>query len=171
MSPRLLSASYFRNFVFGVEDSLVSTVGLLSGVALAGVAQETIIISGIVLIFVEAFSMGAGSFLSERSAQEYATRTEVSPRQAGVGALIMFVSYALSGFVPLLPYLFFPAHAALGISVALALAALAMLGAISAKLSGTTMGRSIRSMLVIGGAAILVGVIAGQASAALGIAV
>lgn len=27
------SVSYFRNFVFGVEDSLVSTVGLLSDIA------------------------------------------------------------------------------------------------------------------------------------------
>lgn len=30
-----MQATYFRNFIFGVEDSLVSTVGLLSGVAIA----------------------------------------------------------------------------------------------------------------------------------------
>jgi VIT1/CCC1 family predicted Fe2+/Mn2+ transporter len=48
---------YLRNFIFGVEDSLVSTVGLLSGVAVAGVASRTILLTGVVLIFVEAFSM------------------------------------------------------------------------------------------------------------------
>ena len=52
---------YFRNFIFGVEDSLVSTVGLLSGVAIAGVPSRTILLTGVVLILVEAFSMAAGA--------------------------------------------------------------------------------------------------------------
>jgi len=53
----------FRNFVFGVEDSLVSTVWLLSGAAAVVVAQETVLPTDFVLIFVEEFSMGVGSFL------------------------------------------------------------------------------------------------------------
>ena len=57
------NTSYYRNFVFGVEDSLVSTVGLLSGISIAGVTNKTIIMTGVILIFVEAVSMGAGSFL------------------------------------------------------------------------------------------------------------
>src|SRR5262245_46938731 len=68
--------AYFRNFVFGVEDSLVSTVGLLSGVAIAGLAREEIFLTGVILIFVEAVSMAAGSFLSESSAEEFATHSE-----------------------------------------------------------------------------------------------
>ena len=59
---KLKTALYLRNFIFGVEDSLVSTVGLLSGVAVANVDQATIFLTGMVLIFVEAFSMGVGSF-------------------------------------------------------------------------------------------------------------
>ena len=61
---------FVRNFIFGAEDSLVSTVGLLAGVASAGIPRKDIIISGVVLIFVEAFSMGVGSFLSERTTEE-----------------------------------------------------------------------------------------------------
>ena len=61
--------SYLRNFVFGVEDSLVSTVGLLSGIAIAGMNRESIFATGVVLIFVEAVSMAAGSFLAETSAE------------------------------------------------------------------------------------------------------
>ena len=67
---KLSSVSYFRNFIFGVEDSLVSTVGLLSGIAIADVPGHTIFLTGVVLIFVEAFSMAAGTFLSEYSAEE-----------------------------------------------------------------------------------------------------
>ena len=47
-----------RNFTFGVEDSLVSTVALLAGIAIANVETKTIVLTGIVLIFVE----GAGNF-------------------------------------------------------------------------------------------------------------
>jgi hypothetical protein len=53
---------YTRNFIFGSEDSLVSTVGLLAGIVSAGIERKEIIISGIVLICVEAFSMSIGSF-------------------------------------------------------------------------------------------------------------
>src|SRR3989338_4103836 len=45
---------YIRNLIFGVEDSLVSTVDLLSGVAAAGVPRSVIFLTGVVLIFVEA---------------------------------------------------------------------------------------------------------------------
>ena len=85
--------SYFRNFIFGVEDSLVSTVGLLSGVAIAGVAKETIFLTGIVLIFVEAFSMAAGSFLSESTAEEYESGSNKVERSSFISGAVMFFSY------------------------------------------------------------------------------
>src|SRR3989344_3322331 len=94
----LRSALYLRNLVFGVEDGLVSTVGLLSGIAIAGVERDTIFLTGMVLIFVEAFSMAAGSFLSEFSAEEYALQREVSGRTPFFNGLIMFWSYLLAGF-------------------------------------------------------------------------
>ena len=53
---------FVRNFIFGVEDSLVSTLGFLAGIAVAGIATRELVTSGIVLILVEAFSMGVGSF-------------------------------------------------------------------------------------------------------------
>ena len=80
-----------RNFTFGVEDSLVSTVGLLAGIALAGVGRETIVVTGLVLIFVEAFSMGVGSLLSEQSVEEYESSKEVSLAKPGIAALVMLV--------------------------------------------------------------------------------
>jgi len=61
---------YLRNFIFGVEDSLVSTVGLLAGVAAAAISQSAIVTTGLVLIVVEGFSMGVGSFLTEETTEE-----------------------------------------------------------------------------------------------------
>lgn len=154
------SALYFRNFIFGVEDSLVSTVGLLSGVAIGGVPRETIFLTGIVLILVEAFSMSAGSFLAEASAQEY-DASEASGGRPILGGAVMFISYFLAGFIPLAPYVFLSPVAALYVSVSVSLAALFILGLVSGSLSqGNLLRRGLR-MMIVGGIAIAAGVAAG----------
>lgn len=145
---------YLRNFIFGVEDSLVSTVGMLSGIASAGVAKENIFIAGIVLIFVEAFSMGIGSYLSE-------SFTEKS-RKSAVGGVVMLFSYFFAGFIPLSPYLFLPISQAFWISIALSLIALLALGFISAKISKLDPISQSLKMLTLGGLAIIIGVVVGK---------
>lgn len=152
-----------RNFVFGVEDSLVSTVGLLSGIAAVGTARETVILTGVVLIFVEAFSMAVGTFLAEHSAEEAVRRvhdgtTEKDSRLAGA---IMFVSYFVSGFIPLAPYLLWESVTGLWVSVVASLIALFVLGVVSAHMSRVPVLRAAFRMLLIGGSAVGVGVLVG----------
>ena len=149
--------THIRNFVFGVEDSLVSTVGLLSGIAVAGTVEHTIVLAGIVLISVEAFSMGAGSLLSEHSAQEIALQREVPIFDSLKSALIMFLSYFFAGFIPLAPYVLLPAKAAFWISIGASLAALLVLGTISGRTAGIRPLRPALEMFLIGGAAITLG--------------
>lgn len=161
MFRRGLSVSYFRNFIFGVEDSLVSTVGLLSGVAIADVPRETIFLTGVVLIFVEAFSMAAGSFLSESSAEEYANHSERPKRKSFISGVVMFVSYFVSGFIPLSAYLIYPVGEAMKLSIILSLLALSILGAVGGRLSSTSLAKASLRMVVIGGVAIGIGVSAG----------
>ncbi|MDP3763357.1 MAG: VIT1/CCC1 transporter family protein [bacterium] len=155
-------SSYYRNFIFGVEDSLVSTVGLLSGISIAGVTNATILVTGIVLIFVEAISMGAGSFLSESSAEMYESRREEPTNRSYFDALIMFVSYLVSGFVPLLPYIILPQGIAFWTSIGLSLAVLFLLGIFGARMSNTSMWRSVARMVLVGGGAIAVGSVVGR---------
>lgn len=152
-----------RNFVFGVEDSLVSTVGLLSGVAIAGTSRATIILTGMVLIFVEAFSMGMGTFLAEHSAAEYGglPHDGRSGKNTFLAGTIMLASYFVSGFVPLAPYLFLEGSAAFGVSIAASLAALFALGGVSARVSKIGVMREAFRMLILGGAAVAVGVAVG----------
>lgn len=152
-------ATYLRNFIFGVEDSLVSTVGLLSGVAAAGLPKEEVFLTGIILIFVEAFSMGVGSYLSEESASEF---TQRKYSISVPSALVMFVSYFISGFIPLFSYLIFPINQAFYISIISSLVALFLLGAASALLYQTSVWKKGLRMLVVGGIAILVGVVVGK---------
>ncbi len=165
MIRRKFRASSVRNFFFGVEDGLVSTVGFLSGVAAAGVDRGTIFLTGVVLILVEAFSMAAGSFISEYSAEEYAEKKELPIRNPLRDGAIMFFSYLLAGLVPLFPYLILPMVSGFWLSVFLSLAALATLGIIGARISGVKMSRNILRILTVGGAAIVIGIIVGRAFA------
>ncbi|MBI2278528.1 MAG: VIT1/CCC1 transporter family protein [Candidatus Brennerbacteria bacterium] len=152
-----------RNFVFGVEDSVVSTVGLLSGIAAVGTPRQTIVLTGVVLIFVEAFSMAVGSFLAEHSAEEAVLhiRGRTADRDSRRAGAIMFVSYFVSGFVPLTPYFAWEGNVALFVSIGASLLALLGLALASAHVSRVAAGKEIVRMLLIGGAAIAVGVFVG----------
>jgi len=154
-------SSFIRNFVFGVEDSLVSTVGLLSGIAVTGISRNYIILTGTVLIFVEAFSMAVGSILSEHSAEEYEKQKEISIKVSVKSGLVMFSSYFISGFIPLSPYIFLQNSNALAISIAFSITVLGLLGVFSGKISGTNVFGNVLKMVVLGGIAIIVGVVVG----------
>ena len=157
-----MQAAYFRNFIFGVEDSLVSTVGLLSGVAIAGVERETILLTGVVLIFVEAFSMAAGSFLSETSAEEYSTRRSAVSSSSLLAGSVMFASYFVAGFIPLFPYVVIAGELAFPLSIAASVGALFVLGLASGAISKTSLVRGALRMVIVGGIAIAVGVTVGS---------
>ncbi len=153
---------YVRNFIFGAEDSLVSTVGLLVGITSAGITQSEIIISGIVLICVEAFSMSVGSFLSERTTEESFANYDHRKSNSLWAAVIMFASYLVCGLIPLLPYLIIPLHQAFWWSIVLSLLALLILGIISAKILKTKILKSGLRMMLVGGLAIALGVMVGM---------
>jgi len=59
-----------RDIVFGLEDGLVSTLGVIIGIAEGSRSSYVVILSGIVVVFVEALSMAAGTFLSAKSNKE-----------------------------------------------------------------------------------------------------
>ncbi|MDO8504135.1 MAG: VIT1/CCC1 transporter family protein [bacterium] len=160
--PRNTEASFLRSFIFGVEDGLVSTVGLISGVAFAGVPRATILLTGFVLIFVEAFSMAISSLLSEQSSEEFVERRALPLLSFASSSAVMFFSYLIAGIVPLLPYLIITPESALWISISMSLAALFFLGLLNAKLLKIPFWRHGLEMLLLGGVAIIVGVLVGQ---------
>lgn len=153
---------YTRNFIFGSEDSLVSTVGLLAGIASAGISQKEIIISGIVLICVEAFSMSVGSFLSERTTEESLPDYENKKSDSVLASIIMFASYFVCGLIPLTPYFFTDLQKAFWLSIIASVIALFTLGIISAKILKTKIWKSTLRMTIIGGVAIGLGITVGM---------
>mgnify|MGYP001563865769 FL=1 len=141
---------------------MVSTVGLLAGIASAGIARGDIIVSGAVLVCVEAFSMSVGSFLSERTTEESFSDYNKQNSNSLWAAIIMFFSYFIFGLVPLFPYFVISVDRAFWWSIAASLTFLFVLGFISAKVLKTKIFRNGLRMMLIGGIAIGLGVIVGM---------
>jgi VIT1/CCC1 family predicted Fe2+/Mn2+ transporter len=59
-----------REFVFGIQDGLISTVGLLSGVSVATESRLTVTITGIAAAVTGGLSMATGSYLASRTEKE-----------------------------------------------------------------------------------------------------
>lgn len=59
-----------REFVFGIQDGLISTVGLLTGVQGATESNTVVIITGLTAMCAGAISMAAGSYLSSSAQKE-----------------------------------------------------------------------------------------------------
>ena len=153
---------YVRNIVFGIADSLVSTVGLLAGMDVAGTSRQIVVLTGIVYAFVEAFSMAVGSFLSEQSAEEYDAGGEVPDGKPFTAGVVMFASFIFASFIPIVPYLFAGLTMALWLSIVLSIAALFVVGLVSARIVKVNALKHAFKMMLLGGAAIVIGVIVGR---------
>lgn len=92
-----------KNLTFGIEDSLISTTGVLVGVAAANFQRREILITGLILITVEALSMTYGAFLSDENFLK-TSREKYATKQIIVYSLVMFFAYFIVGLILLVPY-------------------------------------------------------------------
>jgi VIT1/CCC1 family predicted Fe2+/Mn2+ transporter len=153
---------YIRNIIFGISDSLVSTVGLLAGIDVSGTSKNFIILTGVTYAFVEAFSMAIGSFLSEESVEEDGNNGEVHTSGPFTAGIIMFFSFIVASFIPIIPYMFFGLKTALFLSIIISIIALFIVGMISANKKKVNTAKSGLRMALLGGMAIIMGVAVGK---------
>ncbi|HEY3304085.1 MAG TPA: VIT1/CCC1 transporter family protein [Candidatus Binatia bacterium] len=64
------SRARIREFVFGIQDGLISTVGLLAGVQGATENNLVVVITGLTAMFAGAVSMATGSYLSSTAQKQ-----------------------------------------------------------------------------------------------------
>ncbi len=155
------AANTIRAGVFGVQDGIVSTFGLVMGVAGAQVSPEAVLIAGIAGAFSGAVSMGAGEYVSVKVQHELLAARgstdgegNVSPYRAATANSGLFV---LGAAFPLLPFLFLVGLPAVALSTALSASALFATGALLTRLTRRPPLLSGLRMLVIGGGAGLLG--------------
>ncbi len=78
-AERLARRAGIREVVFGVQDGLLTTLGLVTGVASASAGRTTIVLAGVVVALTGMVSMGTGAYLggiSERDLKAAAIRKE-----------------------------------------------------------------------------------------------
>ncbi|MBI4368386.1 MAG: VIT1/CCC1 transporter family protein [Candidatus Omnitrophica bacterium] len=200
--------SKIREFVFGIQDALISTVGLLAGVYQATQNQQVVIISGFAAAFTGALSMATGSYLSSKAQKEIFEKelrdqqefvqnephraqegllealaeeglsrenayrvVRVFAKQKSVfirtfqekvlgigsanlenpfrGAVVMYLSFMMGAFIPILPYVFLKGQFAFLASVAAAGSSLFLVGAFKNYLARKSISRGGFEFLVV----------------------
>jgi VIT1/CCC1 family predicted Fe2+/Mn2+ transporter len=159
-------ANTVRAGVFGVQDGIVSTFGLVMGVAGAQVSPEAVLIAGVAGAFSGAVSMGAGEYVSVKVQREMLAARgtvdedgNVSPHRAAAANSGLFV---LGAAFPLVPFLVLVGVPAVVLSTTLSILALFVTGALLTRLTRRSPWVSGARMLVIGGGAGVLGYLVGS---------
>lgn len=131
-----------KDFILGFQDGVVSSLGLVLGVAVATLNSRIVIISGLAGALAEFISMAAVAYTSTEAAEEF-YKTEKhrklkmpkeykSPLESG--ALVGF-SDLVGALIAIVPFIFFDLNKAIVVSVILSAVALFLTGAVKAKLT------------------------------------
>ena len=157
---------YIQEVIFGFEDSFVSTVGAVTGMA-AGVSHRgVVILAGVVIIVVEATSMAAGSYISDKAKRDAAKadghECRLEGRSSVMAGVVMGISYLVAGIFPVLPYIFLPVAKAIAPSIILTLVMLFLVGVWQTRFTKRSWIKSGSEILLVGGAAIVIGFAVGR---------
>lgn len=150
---------YFRTIIFGMQDALVSTTGVVVGVAAGNASRDTMILAATVTILVEALSMASGQYVSEGSVHSLEKSKHTD--NLLVGAILMFIAYLAGGAIPLIPILCLPKEYMIITSLVASLIGLFTLGWWRSIISGENKLRTATQVMLIGGMSALVGLLVG----------
>ena len=140
-----------RAAVLGANDGIVSTAAVVVGVAGATANQTTIAMSG--LAAVVGVSMALGEYVSVSSQRDsersmgFAEHQQVNPWSAGIAS---FLSFILGAVLPFVTAILAPESVRIVSIFAVTLVALALTGALSAKLGDSPVLRPVLR-IVVGG--------------------
>ena len=127
-----------------------------------GVEDKAIIIlASLVAVTVEASSMAAGQYSSEKAVHQM-DKTGKHTDNLTMGALIMFFAYLLGGIVPIIPTIILNQPLARIIAILAAFIGLFVLGYAKGQIVGQKPLRSAIELFIIGSIATIVGLIVGH---------
>lgn len=146
--------------MFGLQDGLVSTTGVVVGVSVAVADKRFILLSAFVTIAVEALSMATGQYLSEKSVHDLPNNHHHD--NLIFGGLFMFFAYLAGGIVPIIPILLGYSPSTPFLSIYYAFVGLFILGFAKAKIFGGKVLKSSLEMLLVGGLSVIIGITIGS---------
>ena len=156
-----LHEDYLRSILFGLQDGLVSTTGVVVGIATGVHDKPIIVLAALVAVTVEASSMAAGQYSSEKAVHQLDKIGKHTDNLA-MGTALMFVSYFIAGMIPISPILLLDLSIAPMVSVTLAFIFLFIVGFVKGKIVEHQALKSAIEMFIIGGIATTLGLIVGH---------
>jgi VIT1/CCC1 family predicted Fe2+/Mn2+ transporter len=101
-------ASFLRDFVFAADDGIITTFAVVAGSLGASLSLRVVLILGAANLLADGFAMASGNYLAVKSEEEYEEAEDRSRKYYHSPlphSLITFVSFVVSGLVPLIPYI------------------------------------------------------------------
>lgn len=156
----ILHEDYLRSLMFGLQDGIVSTTGVVVGIS-TGVSDKSIIVlAALVAVTVEASSMAAGQYSSEKAVHQM-DKNGKHTDNLYIGTFIMFVAYLIGGLFPIVPILAFDQPIARVVAIICAFVGLFIVGYIKGYLVEHRPLRSAIELFIIGSITTAVGIIVG----------
>lgn len=157
---KLIHEDYIRSLMFGLQDGIVSTTGVVVGISIGVENKAIVILAAFVAVMVEATSMAAGQYSSEKAVHQM-DKTGKHTDSLIMGALIMFVAYLIGGMFSIIPTVMFDQPLARTIAIISAFSGLFIIGYLKGLfIEGSTI-RSAIELFVIGGVATIIGLVVG----------
>ncbi|HLE49555.1 MAG TPA: VIT1/CCC1 transporter family protein [Patescibacteria group bacterium] len=159
----------YRETIFGLEDSIVSTLGVVVGIAAGTDSRYVVVLSAIVVVVVESLSMTAGTYLSNKSQMElefasgkrgFLNRRHLITKSVR-DSFFMGASYVLGGVISVTPFFFIEPIKAIAPAIILSVASLFSIGYLKGKMAKINPVRSGLEMSLVSLTAALLGYLIG----------
>lgn len=163
---------YLRDIIFGAHDALLTNIGIVTGFVAALQSGHLIIMAALIDVFISAFAMAFGTYLSRTSESEYLEGQLDKEKHTALqdalanpisAAVVMWFTYVVAGFIPLIPF-FFNLEPALSLRYGTVLAMLVFftVGAFKGMITKTSPWKSGFQFLCFGAFAAVVGYLIGS---------
>ncbi len=158
---QLLHEDYLRSLMFGLQDGIVSTTGVVVGISTGVNNKEVVVLAALVAVTVEASSMAAGQYSSEKAVHQMDKSGKHSD-DLFIGAFIMFIAYMIGGSFSIIPTVIFDQSTGRILAVISAFIGLFVIGYIKGHIVEHKPLRSAIELFIIGSIATAIGVIVGN---------
>ena len=156
----ILHEDYLRSLMFGLQDGIVSTTGVVVGISTGVNDKAIIVLAALVAVMVEATSMAAGQYSSEKAVHQM-DKTGKHTDNLYVGTFIMFFAYLIGGSFSIIPTLIFDQPIARVFAIVCAFVGLFIVGLLKGYLVEHRPLRSAIELFIIGSIATAIGVVVG----------
>ncbi len=169
---RLIAAGPFlRDIIFGTHDALLTNIGIITGFATALGSHQLILIAVMIDIFISAFAMAFGTYLSRTSESDYLAgqleHETHSDLQAVLArpvpaSIVMWLSYVVCGIIPLIPFFFnLPLSISIRLTITITLLVFFAVGLLKGVVTGMNSWKSGLQFTIFGTVAATIGYLIG----------